>query len=354
MRKTMTTIALFAAVSASVALAPTSQAAPGPAAPTPAAPTPAAPTPAAPAPAGKKLSGKTVFLDPGHQGSAAGYSLSKPVPDGRGGMKPCQTTGATGVNGVMEHTVNWQVAQLVKGALESQGARVVLSRNDDTGWGGCIDERAAAANRSGANVAISIHADSSSTGSDPGKSGFHMIVPRLPVPDKQADAVQRGEGRKASTTMRDAFKKAGFSPSNYVGAVDGIQERSDIAGPNTTHVPLVFVEMGNMANPTEVKALSAHDGQLTYATAITDGALNYLTGSTAGSGLLGPADNRAAPGPEGAGLGGLLPGIQQMMRSGDLSGITTFMVGPVADAGSEILKAMLAVVYGLFGGKLPI
>ena len=111
MRKTMTTIALFAAVSASVALAPTSQAAPGPA-----APTPAAPPPAAPAPAGKKLSGKTVFLDPGHQGSAAGYSLSKPVPDGRGGMKPCQTTGATGVNGVMEHTVNWQVAQLVKGA----------------------------------------------------------------------------------------------------------------------------------------------------------------------------------------------------------------------------------------------
>ena len=135
-----TTVAMIAAVAASIAMAPTSQAAPAPAAP--------APAPAAPAPAAKQLSGKTVFLDPGHQGSAAGHDLNKPVPDGRGGTKPCQTSGATGVNGVPEHTVNWQVAQLVKGALESQGARVVLSRPNDTGWGGCIDERAAAANRS--------------------------------------------------------------------------------------------------------------------------------------------------------------------------------------------------------------
>lgn len=343
MRKSLSAVAMFAAVSASIALAPSVSAAPRSA--------PAAPAPAAPAPApAKQLSGKTVFLDPGHQASAAGHSLTKQVPDGRGGTKDCQTTGATGVNGATEHTVNWQVAQLVKGALESQGARVVLSRPNDTGWGGCINERTAAANASGASLAISIHADSSGKGSDPGKSGFHLIVPKLPLPDKKADAVQRGEGRKASNLMRDNFKKAGFTPSNYVGAVDGIQERSDVAGPNTTHVPLVFVEMGNMANPTEAAALAAHDGQLKYATAITDGALNYLTGSSAGSGLLDGGDNRAgAPG-----LGGLLPAIQQMMRSGDLGGITQFMVGPVADSGSEILKAMLAVVYGLFGGKLPI
>lgn len=350
MRKTTTTVALIAAVAASIAMAPTSAAAPNPAAP---APAPAAPAPAAPAPApaAKQLTGKTVFLDPGHQGSSAGHSLSKPVPDGRGGTKPCQTTGTTGVNGVPEHTVNWQVTQLVKGALESQGARVLLSRPNDTGWGGCIDERAAAANRSRANLAISIHSDSSSKGSDPGKRGFHMIVPKLPVPDKKADEAQRGEGRKASTVMRDAFKTAGFTPANYVGAVDGIQERSDIAGPNTTHIPLVFVEMGNLANPDEAKALTTHNSQMRYATAITDGALNYLTGSTTGSGLVGPSDNGSS---EGAGLAGLLPGIQAMMQSGDLAGITAFLTGPAADAGSEILKAMLVVVYGLFGGKLPI
>ena len=67
--------------------------------------------------------------------------------------------------------------------------------------------------------------------------------------------------------------------------------------------------------------------------------------------MVGPSDNGSS---EGAGLGGLLPGIQAMMQSGDLAGITAFLTGPAADAGSEILKAMLVVVYGLFGGKLPI
>ena len=122
-----------------------------------------APASAAPA-TGTSLAGKTIFLDPGHQGGAAGHDLAKQVPDGRGGTKDCQTTGATGVNGVAEHTVNWDVAQLVKAGLESQGARVVLSRPDDTGWGGCVDERAAAASRSGAAIAVSLHADSTTTG----------------------------------------------------------------------------------------------------------------------------------------------------------------------------------------------
>ena len=107
-----------------------------------------------------RLTGKTVFLDPGHQGSADGQDLARQVDDGRGGTKECQTTGMTSVNGVPEHTINWNVTQLVKRSLELLGARVVLSRNDDTGWGGCIDERARAANASGAAVAVSIHADS--------------------------------------------------------------------------------------------------------------------------------------------------------------------------------------------------
>ena len=81
----------------------------------------------------------------------------------------------------------------------------------------------------GAVVAVSLHADSTAVGADAGKKGFHMIVPSLPVPDATVDRVQSGEGRKASTTMRDAFTKAGFSPANYAGVKDGIQTRSDIA-----------------------------------------------------------------------------------------------------------------------------
>ena len=52
-------------------------------------PAAAAPSTGVPAPA---LTGRTVFLDPGHSG--ANYaSIGGQVPTGRGGVKDCQTTG---------------------------------------------------------------------------------------------------------------------------------------------------------------------------------------------------------------------------------------------------------------------
>jgi N-acetylmuramoyl-L-alanine amidase len=251
---------------------------------------------AEPAPAqGNSLAGKTVFLDPGHQGSAAGNDLDKPVPDGRGGTKPCQTTGATSPEGVPEHKVNWDITQLVKAGLESQGAKVVLSRQDDTGWGGCIDERANAANASNADLAVNIHADSTSPGTDAGKSGFHIIVPQLPIPDATVNEVQSGKGRKAAEQMRDAFKSAGFAPANYAGAQDGLQTRSDIAAVNLTKVPDVFAELGNLSNPTDAAALSGTEGQLKYAIAIVDGVIRYLL--TGAETVTAPTTTPAAPAP---------------------------------------------------------
>ncbi len=233
--------------------------------------------PAAPAQApsnlSSKLTGKTIFLDPGHQGS--GQNLSRPVNDGYGGTKECQTTGMTAVDGTPEHTINWKVANLVKQSLEVLGARVVLSRQDDTGWGGCVDERAAAANRSGADVAISIHADSAPAQ----EHGFHLIIPKLPVPDAKAAQVQATAGLAASRSVRDAYKRAGFTAANYAGAVDGMQTRSDIAGPALTEVPDVFIEMGNGANKDDAAQLVSNEGQIKHAIAITTGLVTYLLGS---------------------------------------------------------------------------
>lgn len=234
---------------------------------------------AAPAesPTGTELAGKTVFLDPGHQGSAEGHSLSKQVPNGYGGMKDCATTGMQTVNGVAEHEINWNVATIVKGVLESLGAEVKMSRADDTGWGGCIDERAAAANASGADVAVSIHADSTSTtGADSARNGFHLIVPQLPLPDAAAQAAQSEGGRTASKLMLDSYKEQGFSPANYGGVVDGFSVRDDIAGPALTTIPLVFIEMGNGSNPGDAGKLESLDGQYEHATAIARGIVGYL------------------------------------------------------------------------------
>ena len=400
---------------------------------------------AEPAPVqGNSLSGKTVFLDPGHQGSAAGNDLSKPVPDGRGGTKACQTTGATSPAGVAEHTVNWDITQLVKAGLESQGAKVVLSRQDDTGWGGCIDERANAANASNADLAVNIHADSTSEGADPSKSGFHIIVPELPIPDATVNQVQSGPGRKAAEQMRDAFKAAGFTPANYAGAQDGLQTRADIAAVNLTKVPDVFAELGNLSNPADAAALSGQDGQLKYAIALVDGVIRYLlTGATPaasptttpskttpstitpskttpstttsskttpstttpskttpstttpskttpstttpskttpststpsaktsttsvapGLGLpslpLGGTTSAPAPGTAASGgldLSGLqsvLPLLSELSDTKDPKVIVGLLSSEGNDTASQVLKAMLSVIYEMFGGKLPI
>ncbi|CAM2779030.1 N-acetylmuramoyl-L-alanine amidase [Skermania piniformis] len=229
----------------------------------------------APGDSSTRLAGKTVFLDPGHQGTGHNENLSRQVSDGRGGTKDCQTTGMTTVNGVPEHTITWQVAQLVKTSLESLGARVVLSRQDDTGWGGCVDDRARAANDSHADVAVSIHAD----GGPAEGRGFHLIVPELPIPDPVADAVQSGPGRAASASVRDAYLKYGSAPANYLATDNGLQTRADVAGPALTQVPDVFVEMGNGANPEDAKLLESGEGQLAHAVAITTGIVAFLFGT---------------------------------------------------------------------------
>ena len=262
LRSALIKLGMSVAMAAAVAV-PASVALPGAAAADPAVPQ-----------LTSQLAGKTVFLDPGHQGSGHSEDLSRQVDDGRGGTKECQTTGMTTLSGVPEHTINWQVTQLVKASLESIGANVVLSRADDTGWGGCIDERARAANESGAQVAVSIHAD----GAPEADHGFHLIVPQLPIPNPDADRAQSGDGLRATNAVRDAYKKAGFTPANYAGAVDGLQTRVDIAGPALTTIPLVFVEMGNGANPQDAAQLESPAGQLKHALAITTGIVGYLLG----------------------------------------------------------------------------
>ncbi|TQM31183.1 N-acetylmuramoyl-L-alanine amidase [Nocardia bhagyanarayanae] len=247
-------------------------------------------TPVAPEMAGK-LAGKTVFLDPGHQGPNHSENLGRQVDNGRGGTKDCQTTGMTSVNGVPEHTINWNVAQLIKTSLESIGARVVLSRQDDSGWGGCVDDRARAANESGADVAVSIHADSA----PPNLRGFHLIVPALPVPDAKVGQVQSGPGLAVTKAVRDAYLQAGFPAATYAGVQDGLQTRSDIAGPALTTVPNVFLEMGNGANAEDAALLESPDGQLKHAIAVTTGVVSYLLGTSLAT--TGSATDRPAAAP---------------------------------------------------------
>ncbi|MGW4481468.1 N-acetylmuramoyl-L-alanine amidase [Rhodococcus triatomae] len=333
MTKTFLT-AGFAAIAMTVALTPVAGAQPATAAdPAPVAEGAAATTP---------LAGRTVFLDPGHQGTAHDEDLSRQVDDGRGGTKDCQTTGMTTLGGVPEHTITWDVAQLVKAGLEKLGAAVELSRQDDSGWGGCVDERARAANASGADLAVSIHADSTAAAQGPTARGFHLIVPTLPVPDATVEEVQSGAGKAATVAIRDAYREAGFVPANYAGVVDGIQSRSDLAGPALTAVPLAFVEMGNGSNPDDAAVLESQDGRLKHAVAIIVGAVDYLMGEAAAA---------PSPDPSGATTAGAATAPDQAPSDASVTGDSSPAQNPeeaaspsVVGQGLELLRTLLSAL----------
>jgi N-acetylmuramoyl-L-alanine amidase len=128
--------------------------------------TPPQPQPATPAqnplaqaaPAPHPYSGPVIVLNPAHGGT---------------------DTGARGENGAVEKDVVLEYARVVKGALEAQGYRVVLTRNDDSNPS--YDDRAATANSYRDAIFISIHLASTGTVGTAHASYYQFWTPFTPA-----------------------------------------------------------------------------------------------------------------------------------------------------------------------------
>ena len=226
-----------------------------------AASTLAIPAHAAPA----NVAGMIVFLDPGHNGSNDA-SISRQVPNGRGGTKDCQASGTTTDDGFPEHTFNWDTTLRIRQALTGLGVRTAMSRGDDTSLGPCIDERAALANSIQPNAIVSIHAD----GGPATGRGFHVLYSSPPL-----NTAQAGPAVQLAKTMRDALAGSGIPASNYVGN-SGLNPRSDIAGLNLAQYPSILVELGNMKNPADSALMKTPEGRQKYAEAVVRGVVAFL------------------------------------------------------------------------------
>jgi N-acetylmuramoyl-L-alanine amidase len=234
---------------------------------------PSSPTPV---PTDQPLAGKTILLDPGHNGGNASHPeiINRKV-DAGGFQKECDTTG-TATNptparpSYSESEFTLDVAQRTAALLQQRGAKVVMTRTLNSGVGPCVDERAAAGNRVEADAAVSIHAD----GGPPSGTGFHVIRPGL-LPGRNDDVV--GSSRSLSEAIHDALLKTGEPPSNYTGA-QGFDQRTDLGGLNLSTVPKVFVETGNMRNPADAARLTDPAFRQKLAVALADGLGTYLFG----------------------------------------------------------------------------
>ena len=238
------------------------------------APAPPAPVasaaPAAPPTGG--LAGKTVLVDPGHNGQNWAHTdeINRPIDIGTQ-TRACDTTGTATDAGYPESEYTLDVALRLRSLLQAAGANVVMTRTDNGGWGPCIDERAAIGNNAGATVAISIHAD----GGPAEGRGFHVIQPAS-VPGL-TDGIA-GESGRLALAVRDAYAAGtGMPYADYLGSA-GLSVRSDLGGLNLSTVPKVFIETGNMRNGTDASLLTDAGFRQQAAESLLAGLRAYMGG----------------------------------------------------------------------------
>jgi N-acetylmuramoyl-L-alanine amidase len=221
---------------------------------------------------GGDLAGRTVVLDPGHNGGNGAHpsQINRQVDIGQGMRKACDTVGAQTGSGYPESRYNLAVARQAARILRRRGAEVVLTRHGNRGVGPCITRRAAIGNEAHADAAVSIHAD----GGPPRGRGFHVIRPaRIEGLTDDIYAASRRLGR----VLRGAYeRRTGLPRAAYVGG-EGLVARSDLGGLRLSDVPKVFIETGNMRNATDASRLESARFRKRIARGIADGVRRFLS-----------------------------------------------------------------------------
>ena len=174
----------------------------------------------------------TIVVDPGH-----------------GGRDP----GTTAAAGVYEKSINLKVASKLAGILRRKGHAVTMTRQGDQTV--ALEARAAIANRRGADLFVSIHADSAP---DPSAQGFTVYI---------AERASRQSQAVAQTIVR-AMKTTGLHSRGV--------RRADYRVLVQTAGPAVLVEMGYLSNRREARKLQDNTFQNRLAAAIATGIADYL------------------------------------------------------------------------------
>lgn len=182
-------------------------------------------------PSNRSASG-TVVVDPGH-----------------GGKDP----GATSYLGYYEKTINLEIARKVASYLKSSGIHVIMTRNNDTFIE--LNERAAIANRAGADLFVSVHGDSHAKSS---MNGYTIYVARS----------ASWASKKIGATVEQAMEQTGL-------ASKGVRNQ-DFRVLVRTACPAVLVECGYLTNPSEASLLNDSGFQDRVARAIANGVINSL------------------------------------------------------------------------------
>jgi N-acetylmuramoyl-L-alanine amidase len=208
----------------------------------------------------RPLAGKTVGIDPGHNGrdyTDTSY-IDHQVWNGRE-YENCNETGTETDAGYTEASFNFHVATYLRRDLRAEGADVVMTRHTNHGVGPCVNTRAEIINHAHANVGIDIHGD----GGPASGRGFAILKP---VADKENRHVIGSSAKFAKILRHDVLAHTSMPTSTYDG-VHGLTHRDNLAGLNLTKVPLVLIECGNMRNATDAHLMTSRHYQRALARA---------------------------------------------------------------------------------------
>jgi len=167
---------------------------------------------------------RCVFLDPGH-----------------GGRDP----GAIGPTGLEEKFVTLDIARRLRRLLEDVGVRVVMSRGEDRFVP--LEERARLANRSGAEVFVSIHVNAAPSRRSVGVETYYLGYAGPPgSPARRAGTLERS--LRLARCIQQALASALTVPDR------GVKEKN-LNVLRNCRLPAVLVEVGFLSNPSSERLL---------------------------------------------------------------------------------------------------
>ncbi|MCU0892927.1 MAG: N-acetylmuramoyl-L-alanine amidase [Rhodospirillales bacterium] len=282
-------------------------ASPGPASPVGRHPSAARVAVAAPPPPGKTPAPSPVTTKPSDVGAT---SIVMPVParrpyspraprvvvldPGHGGADP----GAIGVSGVYEKDITLAAAREIKRALEQTGRyKVLLTRNDDRFIR--LRDRVEFARRAGAELFVSVHADSVSSREIRGASVYTLSTTAsdseaaaLAEKENKADLIAgldlSGESSEVTNilinlaqreTMNQSAAFAGHVVEQLGGATGLLPNPHRFAGfavLKAPDIPSVLLELGFLSNRSDERALLRSDNRTRVAEAVAKAVDGYL------------------------------------------------------------------------------
>ena len=191
---------------------------------------------------------RAIFLDPGHGGSDSGAVA----------------------NGVREKDLTLSVYNKVSSRLASLGYTVLTSRNTDKDVG--LVSRADQANKSNADMFLSIHFNAGGRGASYGIETYYY------KPEAGYTPAINKEDHNNPERLEKSRKLANKVQQNLLyktGAYDRGVKRASFAVLRETSIPSILVELGFIDNQDEVNKIKTNEYQEKLADGIVDGIVEY-------------------------------------------------------------------------------